>query len=237
MCLSSDRLSVSTERPELILVPIYKKIMKQNKIAVIGGTGKSGTYLVAELLRRNIPVKLLLRTQSTFEISNPLVEIIRGDARDYESIEELLEGCDAVISTLGQPKNEPSIFSDATQNILRVMKELKILRYIVTTGLNVDAPGDKKRESVRLATAWMHQNYPKTTKDKQVEYELLAESDIHWTLVRLPMIIQTEEHFPVKVDLKDCPGENISAADLACFLVDQLSSEEYIRKSPFIANS
>lgn len=211
--------------------------MKQHKIAVIGGTGKSGTYLVAELMRRNIPVKLLLRTKSVFETANPLIEIVYGDARDYDAISNLLKDCTAVISTLGQPKGESSIFSDATGNVLRVMKEQKVSRYLVTTGLNVDAPGDEKRESVRLATAWMYQNYPETTKDKQVEYELLAESDVDWTLVRLPMIIQTEERFPMKVDLTDCPGEKISAADLAGFLVDQLSGEEYIRKSPFIANS
>ncbi|WP_343633704.1 NAD(P)H-binding protein [Fluviicola sp.] len=211
--------------------------MKQDKIAVIGGTGKSGTYLVQELMRRSIPVKLLLRTSSSFETDNPLIEIVRGDARDYEAIHKLLEGCIAVISTLGQPKGERSIFSDATGNILRAMKAHGINRYLVTTGLNVNAPGDAKNEQTRMATEWMYQNFPETTKDKQAEYELLAGSNADWTMVRLPRIIQTEEHFPVKVDLKDCPGEKISAADLACFLADQLSGEEYIRKSPFLANS
>lgn len=228
---------VSDQRPVIILLPIYKKIMKQDKIAVIGGTGKSGTYLVKELLDRNIPIKLLLRAHSTFETTNPLIEIVRGDARDSESIVRLLEGCYAVISTLGQPKGEPSVFSDATRNVLRAIKKYKIDRYLVTTGLNVDTPGDEKSERVRFATDWMYQNYPETTKDKQIEYELLTASDADWTMVRLPLIVQTEEHFPVKVDLKDCPGEKISASDLACFLVDQLSEETYIRKSPFIANS
>ena len=211
--------------------------MEQYKIAVIGGTGKSGKYLVKELLRRNIPIKLLLRAHSVYEIGNQPVEIVRGDARDYASIRKLLEGCSAVISTLGQPKGESSIFSDATRNVLQAMKELKIDRYLLTTGLNVDAPGDEKNERVRMATDWMYQNFPETTKDKQDEYELLAASQTDWTMVRLPMIVQTDEHFPMHVDLKDCTGENISASDLACFLVDQLSNDEYIRKSPFIANS
>lgn len=211
--------------------------MKQDTIAIIGGTGKSGSYLVRELMRRAIPVKLLVRTSSPFETTNPLIELVRGDARDYEAIHKLLEGCVAVISTLGQPKGERSIFSDATGNILRAMKAHGIHRYLVTTGLNVDAPGDTKNEQARMATEWMYQNFPETTKDKQAEYELLAASDVDWTMVRLPRIIQTEEHFPVKIDLKDCPGEKISAADLAGFLVDQLSGEAYIRKSPFLANS
>lgn len=211
--------------------------MKQHKIAVIGGTGKSGTYLVKELLRRNIPMKLLLRTHTEFAIGNQPVEIVRGDARDYASVQKLLEGCSAVISTLGQPKGETSIFSDATRNVLLAMKELEINRYIVTTGLNVDVPGDEKNERVRMATNWMYQNFPETTKDKQAEYELLAASQVDWTMVRLPLIIQTDERFPIHVDLKDCMGENISAADLASFLADQLSNDEYIRKSPFVANS
>ncbi len=211
--------------------------MKQFKIAVIGGTGKSGTYLVQELLNRMIPIKLLLRTTSLFETTNPLVEIVRGDARDIRAISSLLEDCTAVISTLGQPVGEESIFSDAARNVLQTMIEKGISRYIVIAGLNVDAIGDHKNEKVRFATDWMYQNYPKTTKDRQLEYELLSGSEIDWTLVRLPMIIQTEKRFPTEVSLTDCPGENISATDLARFLADQLSSDEYIRKSPFIANS
>ena len=207
-----------------------------NKIAVIGGTGKSGKYLVQELLRRRIPIKLLLRKTSHFEITDPLVETLIGDARDYSSVLELLDGCDALISTLSQPQGEKTIFSDAAKHVLRAMQEKGVKRYIVIAGLNVDAPGDQKSEQVRFSTDWMYHNYPETTKDRQVEYELLRNSPVDWTMVRLPMIIQTEERFPVTVSLTDCPGERISAADLACFLVDQLSNDEYIRKSPFIAN-
>lgn len=211
--------------------------MNTHKIAVIGGTGKSGTYLVKELLQRGYSIKLLHRNPSSLSISNPLIEIVSGDARNSEAIDRLLTDCQSVISTLGQPKGETSIFSRATENVLNAMKKHGIKRYIVTTGLNVDAPGDHKNEKVRFATAWMYQNYPETTKDKQIEFESLLESDLDWTMVRLPMIVQTDEFFPVKVSLEDCPGESISAGDLARFLADQLSDEKYIRKSPFLANS
>lgn len=207
-----------------------------NKIAVIGGTGKAGKYLVSELLKRRIPIHLLVRITSHVKLTDPLVETVIGDARDYPSVLELLDGCDAVISTLGQPQGESSIFSDAAKNILRAMEETGVKRYLVIAGLNVDAPGDRKSEQVRFSTDWMYHNYPETTKDRQVEFDLLRNSSVDWTMVRLPMIIQTEEHFPVAVSLTDCPGDRISAADLAHFLVDQLISEEYVRKSPFIAN-
>ncbi|MNJ90947.1 NmrA-like family protein [compost metagenome] len=222
---------------EYFITYLQEIMITSYKIAVIGGTGKSGKYLVQELLKRRIPIKVLLRKTSHFEITNPLVETVIGDARDYSSVLELLDGCDALISALSQPLGERTIFSDAAKNVLRAMEEKGMKRYIVIAGLNVDAPGDQKSEQVRFSTDWMYHNYPETTKDRQVEFELLRNSAVDWTMVRLPMIIQTEAHFPVTVSLTDCPGERISAVDLACFLADQLKSEEYIRKSPFIANS
>lgn len=211
--------------------------MNTFKIAVIGGTGKSGKYLVNELVKRGIRIKLLLRTHSSFENPDPLIEIVRGDARDYQAVEQLLDGCSAVISTLGQPANEPAIFSQATRNIVQAMHAKQIRRYLVTTGLSVDAPGDRKNPQVQFATNWMYEHYPDTTQDKQVELDFLLKCAVDWTLVRLPLIIQTDERFPLHVKLDDCPGERISAADLAHFLADQVENVTYIRQSPFLANS
>src|SRR5579863_8628073 len=141
--------------------------MKQNiKIAVIGGTGKSGKYLVKELSNRGYNFKLLLRNPQQFQSENPLIQIIKGDARDYKSIRLLAAGCDAVISTLGQPKGEESIFSVATTNVIRAMNECNIQRYILTTGLNVDTSFDQKSPKTKFATEWMKTNYPETTFDK-----------------------------------------------------------------------
>jgi putative NADH-flavin reductase len=205
-------------------------------IAVIGGTGKSGKYLVGRLLSQGQVLKLLVRDAQQFQIGSPLIELVQGDVRDYATVHALLQGCRAVISTLGQPKGESPIFSAATTHVLRAMAEIGVNRYIVTTGLNVDTPTDKKGPGTSAATEWMKANYPATTSDKQVEYSLLAESDVDWTLVRLPMIELTQNSGKIAVSLEDCPGEKISSTDLADFLVAQLVEKEFRRKSPFIAH-
>lgn len=211
--------------------------MEQNqKIAVIGSTGKSGKYLVQELQKRGFNLKILRRNPENLRIESSQIEIIKGDARDYSAISALVKDCRAVISTLGQPKGESSIFSQATKNVLRAMKEHKISRYILTTGLNVDTPSDKKGPKTQFGTNWMKTNYPETTSDKQLEYQILSESDIEWTMVRLPFIELTDEQKKTTVSLEDCPGDSISATDLAYFLIEQLTAETYIQKSPFIAN-
>jgi len=210
--------------------------MKTYKIAIIGGTGKSGQYLVQNLLEKGYSLKLLLRHPENFILQNPFIEVVKGDARDETAIHTLIEGSDLVMSTLGQPKGEKSIFSDAAKNIISAMNHYGIRRYIVTTGLSVNTPFDHKNERIKMATGWMYENYPETTTDKQKEYELLQDSNLDWTLVRLPLIHLTEENFPIETNLQDCKGEGISAADLAEFLVSQIKDSEYIRKSPFLYN-
>lgn len=206
------------------------------KLAIIGGTGKSGKYLVQALLNQGFHFKMLLRNPDNFHIQSPQIEIIKGDARDYHAILSLVEGCQAVISTIGQPVGESSIFGDATRNVLQAMKECNINRYIVTTGLNVDTPFDNKSPKTKFGTDWMKQNYPKTTADKQQEYEMLVASDVDWTLIRLPMIEQTDARGKTDVSLEDCTGDKISATDLADFIIKQLFENQYVRAAPFITN-
>jgi len=213
--------------------------MKQKiKIAIIGGTGKSGKYLVNQLINQGFQLKILLRNPNNFQLKSSLIEVIKGEVTNYNSIHSLIEDCQAVISTLGLgiPASEPTIFSQSTTNVIKAMNECNVHRYIVTTGLNVDTPFDKKSSKTSFGTDWMKKTFPISTTDKQLEYDILVNSNIDWTLVRLPLIEQTDERNKVSVDLEDCPGDKISATDLALFLIEQLSSKAFIKKSPFLSN-
>ena len=209
------------------------------KIAVIGGTGKAGKYLVNQLLNQGFKIKLVIRNLDYFQLQSPLIEVIQGSVSDYNVVYQLVEDCQVVVSTLGlgQPNSETSIFSQSTKNVLRAMEACNIRRYIVITGLNVDTPFDQKSPKTKFATDWMKTNYPLTTADKQLEYSVLVDSDLDWTLVRLPLIEQTEEKRGVLVSLEDCLGDKISATDLAIFLIEQLTDRTYVRQAPFLSNS
>jgi putative NADH-flavin reductase len=210
----------------------------RKKVAVIGGTGKAGKYLVEQLLSQGYQCKLLIRNPEHLSGISLLAEVVHGDARDYHAIRMLVDGCNAVISTLGLglPPSEPTIFSRSTVNVIKSMIECNVGRYIVVTGLNVDTPLDKKSQFTAQATDWMKASFPVSTADKQEEYRVLSESDIDYTLVRVPVIKQTELNNEITVSLQDCPGTEISATALAHFLVAQLQDNRYFRKAPFIAN-
>lgn len=208
-------------------------------IAVIGGGGRTGQYVVSQLLEKGFQLKLLLRNPQDFHIESSSIEIIKGDVLDPAAVSSLIEGCDAVISTVGQRKDEPLVSSQATLNILSAIRMSeqsgRQIRYILVAGLNVDTPFDKKGEETQMATEWMKINFPAIHDDRQKTYKILSESNLNWILVRVPFIEFTGERAAVRADLKDSPGKKISAADIAGFLIGQLSDDAYLRKAPFIA--
>ena len=209
---------------------------KKTKIAVLGGGGRSGKFLVSELLEKRHPIKLLLRNPANFTIKHKMLEIIQGDALDSYAIDYLLGGCYAVISTIGQRKDEPLVSARATENIVHAMETHNIGRYIALAGLNIDTPFDKKGAQTLAATVWMKSTFPLIQEDRQKAYDILVTSDIDWSLVRVPMIEFTKRKGNVKVSTEDCPGTTITAGDIADFIVSQLQNPRYIRQSPFISN-
>ncbi|WP_025145308.1 NAD(P)-dependent oxidoreductase [Pedobacter jeongneungensis] len=213
--------------------------MQDLKIALIGATGKAGTYILKALLAHKFRVKALVRDSGKLQANHTSLEIITGDVSNTETVHAFIKDCEVVVSALGmgQPASEKTIFTQSAANILMAMKTFGLKRYIVLTGINVDTPFDEKDIKTKFATQWMYENYPISTADRQKEYDILKESDLDWTLIRLPLIIQTDERTPVGVSLANCDGDQINAVNIARFIVEQLGEETFIKQAPFIWNS
>jgi putative NADH-flavin reductase len=205
-------------------------------IAVLGGGGRTGNFVVNELLNHGYSVKVLLRKPELFTLQDAALEIIKGDAIDLSAIKILASGSHAVISTIGQRKDEPLVAAKSTQNVLQAMEEIGIDRYISVAGINVDTPFDKKGKQTLAATEFMKAQFPLIQNDRQRAYSIISQSTIAWTLVRVPMIEFTDDRPTLKASLDDCMGTKITAGSIAKFIVQQLTDKTYIQKSPFIAN-
>jgi putative NADH-flavin reductase len=206
-----------------------------NKIAVIGGGGRTGNYLVQQLISAGYSLKLLLRSPENFQIESPLVEIIKGDALDTDAINQLLSGCCCVISTIGQRPGQALVAERVTDNILNAMSHYGFKRYILVAGINIDTPSDRKGPETVLATNWMKTNYPDIQTDRQNAYSRLLQSHADWTLVRVPLIQFSDQMDAIHVDLYDCPGIKVSAGNIAAFLIQQINDRTYLNKAPFVA--
>ncbi|QNR85869.1 NAD(P)H-binding protein [Pedobacter riviphilus] len=213
--------------------------MQDLKIALIGATGKAGTYILKALLAQKFKVKALVRNLEKLQVHHASLEVTTGDVSDAQAVYHFIKGCDIVVSALGmgQPASEKTIFTQSTGNILTAMKGLGLQRYIVITGINVDTPFDDKNAKTRFATQWMYENYPVSTANRQKEYDILAESDLDWTLLRLPLIIQTDEKTDIGTSLINCIGDQINAANIGQFIIDHLEGGKFVKQAPFIWNS
>jgi putative NADH-flavin reductase len=159
-----------------------------------------------------------------------------GDAINESAIRSLLEDCNAVVSTIGQRLGEPMVASQASKNVLKIMNDFDIQRYVLLAGINIDTPFDKKSKKTTAATDWMKTNHPEIQKDRQLTYDLLIESNADWTLVRVSFIEFTDATLKVIANLEDCSGDKISSFDIADFIIQEMIEEKFVRESPFIAN-
>ncbi len=214
------------------------KISFDSTIAILGGAGKAGRPLVREALRAGYRVRVLLRHPEQFDATDARLQIIQGDARDPAALRQLLSGCAALLSALGNPRGEPTpILSTVTGHLLPLLREAGISRYVAVTSLYETGP-EQRDLPTRQAADFMEQNFPRFMADRRRELELLSKSDLDWTYVRLPYVVPDPAPAlgTVLVNLEHLPGPRITAEDLARFLVEQLESREYGRKAPFVAN-
>jgi len=207
-----------------------------SKIAILGGGGKTGNYLVKHLLKEGFHLKLLLRNPEKFNIQTDNIEIVEGDALNFQSIKTLLKDCQAVLSSIGQRKEEPLVANQVTSHVLKVMNEYGIERYVLLAGLNIDTPFDKKSLKTIMATDWMKSNFPLIQEDRQKAYKLLENSDVNWTQVRVPFIDFTDNSSEIIVNVEDCLGDKITALDISKFMAREMMESKFSRQSPFISN-
>ena len=68
-------------------------------VLVTGASGFIGSHVVLELLDRGIPVRAMMRDVSLSEMfpKNELLEVVRGDLFDVDSLRSAVDGCEDVI--------------------------------------------------------------------------------------------------------------------------------------------
>ncbi|MDQ0996052.1 putative NADH-flavin reductase [Phyllobacterium ifriqiyense] len=206
------------------------------KIVILGATGPTGRYIVAQAVASGYDVTVLVRSpEKAAELKG--AKIVVGDARDEKALRQTLKGRDAVISALGTPASpfrEVTLLSTATRALVNAMKAEQISRLIAVTGLGA---GDSKGHGGFLFDNLI---YPlllrKVYADKNRQEAIIHGSDLDWTIVRPSILNKKQEHKPVRAltDLSDVHGGTISRKDVATFLLDQVTSSTWLNKTPFI---
>jgi len=207
------------------------------KIAVFGGTGKTGQHLVQQSLDGGHEVVMLARNPATFTIQNPNLTVLQGDILDTERVEATIQGVAAVMSVLGPRSNKPEfVISRGTDHILNAMKRHNVQRIIISAGAGVRDPLDKPKFIDHLFGFLLNLLSKNAVEDMKQVVAKVRHSDRDWSVIRVPMLTDQPSQGTLKIGYVGDITSRLSRADMAAFMLQQLDDDTYLKKAPAIRN-
>lgn len=211
-----------------------------SKVLVIGASRGIGLKTVEALLSKGYEVRALARHAHDIPVSDPRLEKIDGDALDPATVRNALAGTDAVIQSLGVAFGPETVlkgttlFSKATRVLVDAMRATGVKRLIAVTGLGA---GDSRGHGGFLYDAVV---FPLVLKrvydDKDIAEQIIRQSGLDWTIARPGVLTDAPASggYRVLVEPASWRGGSIARADVADFLVRQVSDQSLIGKTPVL---
>jgi uncharacterized protein YbjT (DUF2867 family) len=206
-----------------------------SRVLIVGATGGTGRHLVAQALERGYAVTALVRDPSRLRIQHPQLKVIKGDVLDRGSVEAATRGQEAVLSALGHNRYfyPTRILSEGTRNILSAMEANGVPRLVCETSLGIgDSAG---RMGLYYTLFVIPVILPFYFWDKTRQERVIARSKVEWVIVR-PAVLTNDDRrgrsrHGRRVGSFLRTGR-VSRADVAEFMLNQLTSNTYLRAAP-----
>ena len=208
------------------------------KIVIFGATGGIGKWALKHALEAGHEVTAFVRNPQKITIQHERLTLLVGSIDNDDDLRRALTGKDAVIWCVGIPlkfKYEKMVSFEGHQHLLPIMEELGVKRLVDWATPSVPFSGDK-RSAMTMIPSVMAGLFLRQAKKEMVAVGRLVErSNLDWTLVRFIAPKDTPYTGKVKVSFGDKPlSFSISREDIGAFMVEQLTSTEYIHSMPII---
>ena len=218
------------------------------RLVIFGPTGGTGRRLVERAIAEGHDVTAFVRNPRRLTARHERLRIVVGDAFDQDSVGEAVAGNEAVICVLGSRKPSNPLFpyrpgdphgvaSVGSENIISAMKEHGLRRFVCQSAWGV---GESKRDPDFAGAFFMRVLVPPLLRDeyadKEAQEKAIEASDLEWIIVR-PMLLTNgpwTNDYRAGVDLKPGLRPYVSRADVADFLLRQLTDDTFVHKTPAI---
>lgn len=210
------------------------------RILIVGASRGTGLEAVRKALAAGHRVRALARSASLIPIEDERLEKITGDATDRTALLNALEDVDAVILTLGVAPSiattvsGTNLFSTATRALVDAMKGKGVHRLVAITGIGA---GDSRGHGGPLYD-WVI--FPLVLKrvydDKDVQEQIIRQSGLDWTIVRPGILTNgpATGRYRALLDPAQWRADQISRADVADFLVKEVTERNFIHQAPVL---
>ena len=208
------------------------------RIVLLGATGKVGRLVLQRALEQGHEVTALVRSPAKITQTHDRLTVKTGNLKDPAVMAEAMVGQDAVISALGHKSFRKSdIQTAATRAVLANIKPGQ--RFISLTHQGVTDPNDPPPTvDNRLITAGIKLIPGSLYADSAEHARLMRESSADWVLVRSPVMTPGAPTHRYRTGyLRLGLSTTARRADVADFLVANVSGDTWLRQSPMIAST
>jgi putative NADH-flavin reductase len=210
------------------------------KITILGSTGFVGKVLINKAIAAGYQVKTLARNTEKLEDVKDKIEIIKGSVFEPSAVEAAIKGAEVVLSTIGPPAGKPGDpyqYEKAMKEIVRIMDMNGIKRYIHIGGAaHQGGENETWNFSRKFLRLFLNLVGEQILVAKYLEWEVLKSSDLDWTLIRPPRIVNEEASGDFFANEKILKSLKIGVGDLTDFILQQISSKEWIKKAPLVSS-
>jgi len=207
------------------------------RVLVLGATGSVGQHILRLGTERGHELTALVRNAEKLKSWEDRVRIVKGDALDNDTVEQAVRGQEAAIYAIGiKTIGRTTLFSESTRILLDAMERNRVKRLMCITGVGA---GETKGHG-GLLYDWIL--FPLVTKrvyeDKDVQEALIQKSSLDWVIVRPAMFREgtPSGKFEAVTDVRGVTLTRVSRAEVAAFLLEQLTDDRYLRKPVFIGH-
>lgn len=206
------------------------------KVLVIGAAGRTGRAVVEQALAAGHEVTAFVHSAGTDSV--PGAAVRTGDATDAQAVSDVVEGQDAVIDTVGgkTPYRHTTLETSIATTIVAAMQRHEVRRLIVTSSIGVGDSMANTPFPVKLVVLTFLRG---STADKTRMEAAVTASGLDWIVTRPATL--TDKPATGKVQVISTGSRDqargITRADLAAFLVAQLTTDENLRKTITLTNS
>ena len=205
------------------------------KLSVFGGSRGTGLQFIEKAVAEGHDITALVRQPEFLRERFPEIRVIPGDVFNPESALATVKGSEAVISTLGfvGRSRETKIYSEGVLNVARAMEELGPQRLIVlAASQGIDPHPDFPWYASIMMKLIIQPLFGFAYRDMAKMTNRLAESDMNWTLVGVPMLTNGsgKGHYRSSINMPLHHAFRINRADVARYMLSILKDEATFRK-------
>lgn len=207
------------------------------RVAIFGASGRVGSRLLEQALAGGYVVTAFVRDANRIWVKHERLRIVEGDVREASKVFEAIRGVDAVISALGPSSEEDRrTLTDGLQNIVDAMRAHGVTRLVALSGIGVTSTRDEPSAGRSLMLGVMRVFSGGSLHDAEGMVQVIRSSELEWTIVRAPRLTNRRRTGDYRVGyLPLGPRSSVSRADVADFMLSQLSDEAYLCQMPMIS--